>query len=61
MKRRVDKGVRVGSSPIPLGIFEAFVSYARKACLGKITPHDLRRTFAKLAHLVCTPLEQIQI
>ena len=31
------------------------------AGLGKITPHDLRRTFAKLAHLGRAPLEQIQI
>jgi len=29
--------------------------------LGKIIPHDLRRTFAKIAHLVRAPLEQIQI
>ena len=60
--RRVSKGGRVG--PGPLGaqsIFETVVSYARKAGLGKITPHDLRRTFAKLAHLGRAPLEQIQI
>lgn len=31
-------------------MFESVVSYARKAVLGKITLHDLRRTFAKLAH-----------
>ena len=60
--RRVDKGGRVGSGPItPQGVFEAVVGYARKAGLGKITPHDLRRTFAKLAHLGRAPLEQIQI
>ena len=27
----------------------------------KVTPHDLHRTFAKLAHQDRTPLEQIQI
>ena len=60
--RRVDKGGRVGDGPItPQGVFEAVVGYARKAGLGKITPHDLRRTFAKLAHLGRAPLEQIQI
>ena len=60
--RHVDKGGRVGAGPItPQGVFEAVVSYARKAGLGKITPHDLRRTFAKLAHLGRAPLEQIQI
>ena len=30
-------------------MFETVVSYACKAGLGKITPNDLRRTFAKLA------------
>ena len=60
--RRVAKGGRVGDGPItPQGVFEAVVSYARKAGLAKITPHDLRRTFAKLAHLGRAPLEQIQI
>ena len=60
--RRVDKAGRVGLGPITAqAVFEAVVGYARKAGLGKITPHDLRRTFAKLAHLGRAPLEQIQI
>ena len=60
--RRVSKGGRVGPGPLtPQGVFEAVVAYARQAGLGKITPHDLRRTFAKLAHLGRAPLEQIQI
>ena len=60
--RRVDKGGRVGPGPITAqAVFEAVVRYARRAGLGKITPHDLRRTFAKLAHLGRAPLEQIQI
>ena len=60
--RRVDKAGRVGDGPLTTqGVFEAVVSYARQAGLGKITPHDLRRTFAKLAHLGRAPLEQIQI
>ena len=60
--RRVSKAGRVGPGPITAqAVFEAVVSYARKAGLGKITPHDLRRTFAKLAHLGRAPLEQIQI
>ena len=37
------------------------MEYARRVGLGKITPHDLRRTFAKLAHLGRAPLEQIQV
>ena len=60
--RRVDKGGRVGLGPItPQGVFEVVATYASKAGLGKITPHDLRRTFAKFAHLGRAPLEQIQI
>lgn len=60
--RRVDKGGHVGDGPITAqAVFEAVVGYARKAGLGKITPHDLRRTFAKLAHFCRAPLEQIQI
>ena len=60
--RRVDKAGRVGPGPITAqAVFEAVVGYARKAGLGTITPHDLRRTFAKLAHLGRAPLEQVQI
>ncbi len=60
--RRVDKGGRVGDGPItPQAVFETVASYVRKAGLGKITQHDLRRTFAKLAHQGRAPLEQIQI
>ena len=62
VQRRVDKARRVGSGPITAqAVFEAVVGYARQSGLGKITPHDLRRTFAKLAHLGRAPLEQIQI
>ena len=42
-------------------IIETVYDYTRLAGLGKITPHDQRRTFAKLAHLGSAPLEQIQI
>ena len=60
--RRVSKGGRVGSGAITArAVFEAVVHYARKAGLGRSTPHDLRRTFAKLAHLGRAPLKQIQI
>ena len=60
--RRVDKAGRVGTSGLtPQAVFEAVVGYGRRAGVGKITPHDLRRTFAKLAHLGRAPLEQIQI
>ena len=59
--RRVSKGGRVG--PGPLGaqsIFETVAGYGLRIGV-RITPHDLRRTFAKLAHQGRAPLEQIQI
>ena len=60
--RPVSKAGRVGSGPLtPQSIFETVIAYARRAGLGRITPHDLRRTFAKLAHRGRAPLEQIQI
>ena len=62
MLRRVSKAGRVKPGPITAqAVFEAVVRYARTAGLGKITPHDLRRTFAKLAHLGRAPLDPIQI
>ena len=52
----------VGGLPlISSGCFGTVVSHARKAGLGRITPHDLRRAFAMLAHLGRAPLEQFQI
>ena len=59
--RRVSKAGRVG--PGPLGaqsIFETVAGYGLRIGV-RITPHDLRRTFAKLAHQGRAPLEQIQI
>ena len=59
---KVSKGGRVWSGPIAAQVvFEAVVGYGAQAGLGKITPHDLRRTFAKLANQGRAPLEQIQI
>ena len=42
--RRVDEGRsgRKSGAITPQGVFEAVVGYARKAGLGKITPHDLQ-------------------
>ncbi len=37
------------------------MGYARRVGLGKITPHDLRWTFAKLTRHGRSPLMQIQI
>ena len=59
--RRVDKGGRVGSSGLGAqSIFETVAAYGDRIGV-RITPHDLRRTFAKLAHQGRAPLEQIQI
>ena len=60
--RPVSKGGLVGDGPITAqAVFETVIRHARLAGLGKVTPHDLRRTFAKLAHQGRAPLEQIQI
>ena len=60
--RPVSKGGLVGNGPVSSqAVFETVIRCARLAGLGKVTPHDLRRTFAKLAHQGRTPLEQIQI
>ena len=60
--RPVSKGGLVGAGPVSSqAVFETVIRYARLAGLGKVTPHDLRRTFAKLAHQGRAPLEQIQI
>ena len=60
--RPVSKGGLVGDGPVSSqAVFETVIRHARLAGLGKVTPHDLRRTFAKLAHQGRAPLEQIQI
>ena len=41
-------------------VVETVVGYGRRIGV-EITPHDLRRTFAKLAHQGRPPLEQIQL
>jgi site-specific recombinase XerD len=58
--RAVRKSGRVSTDTLTAqAIFETVVEYA--ASLGlRITPHDLRRTFAHLAHRGRAPLEQIQ-
>jgi integrase len=42
-------------------IFEMVKKYAAEIGLENIAPHDLRRTFAKLAHKGRAALEQIQL
>jgi integrase len=59
--RAVSKGGLVqGQGLTPQAIYYVVAGYA--AWLGvALTPHDLRRTFGKLAHHGGSPLEQIQL
>jgi site-specific recombinase XerD len=60
--RPVNKGDRLcGGSMTAQSIFETVKKYAAEIGLKQITPHDLRRTFAKLAHKGRAALEQIQL
>jgi len=42
-------------------IYNVVIEYAISLGFGKIAPHDLRRTFAKLAHKGSSGVEQIQL
>jgi integrase len=41
-------------------IYNVVLYYANKLGIGNLVPHDLRRTFAKLAHKGGSGLDQIQ-
>jgi site-specific recombinase XerD len=64
-----NKGQVVGKPLPPQNILEVVRKYAKRAFgrgreashLMKLSPNDLRRTFAKLAHMGHAPLEQIQL
>jgi site-specific recombinase XerD len=59
--RAVNKGDRiVGEGMTAQSVFEVVARYGKRIGL-QIAPHDLRRTFAKLAHKGHAALEQIQI
>ncbi len=49
-----------GESMTPQSIFEVVERYSAQLGI-HVAPHDLRRTFAKLAHKGHAPLEQIQL
>ncbi len=58
----VDKADHItGRCMSPQSIFMIVKRLAKQAGLGNISPHDLRRTFAKLAHKGHAQLEQIQL
>ena len=59
--RPVNKGGRVaGGGLTAQAIFEIVARYSRALGLD-FAPHDLRRTFAKLAHRGQAPVDQIQL
>ncbi|HXF43666.1 MAG TPA: tyrosine-type recombinase/integrase [Pyrinomonadaceae bacterium] len=60
--RRVNKSGRVmGSKITEQAIYNIVVEYAEQLRKRGISPHDLRRTFAKLAHKGGAPIDQIQL
>jgi site-specific recombinase XerD len=60
--RRVNKGDNLmGESITPQAIRDIVAGYAEKLANKGIAPHDLRRTFAKLAHKGGSPIDQIQL
>lgn len=60
--RRVNKGGNLmGDGVTDQAIYNIVVYYAEKLKKQGIAPHDLRRTFAKLAHKGGSPIDQIQL
>lgn len=60
--RRVNKGGNLmGEGITEQAIYNIVVGYAEKLEKQGIAPHDLRRTFAKLAHKGGSPIDQIQL
>lgn len=50
-----------GDAKTPQSIRNVVKGYARALGWNDLAPHDLRRTFAKLAHKGGAPIEQIQL
>jgi site-specific recombinase XerD len=60
--RAVNKGDRVvGAGVTPQTIYNIIVGYAEELKKKGVAPHDLRRTFAKLAHKGGAAIDQIQL
>jgi integrase len=58
----INKGDHIsGDSMTAQAIRDMVIGYARALGLGEVAPHDLRRTFAKLARGGGADLEQIQL
>ena len=58
--RAISQTGELGESLTPQAVYLIVKGYAEKLGI-EIAPHDLRRTFAKLAHRGHSPLEQIQL
>jgi len=56
-----NKDQLTGNILLPQNVMEVVTRYGRKIGVEKLAPHDLRRTFAKLAHGGRAALEQIQL
>ena len=60
--RPVNKGDKLaGESMSAQAVYNAVARYVADLGLGSVAPHDLRRTFAKLAHKGGGALDQIQL
>lgn len=61
--RPVNRGGRVAGQEIAdeKAVWQLVLKYARQTQLGKLSPHDLRRTCAKLCRKAGGDLEQIQL
>ena len=60
--RPINKGGRItGDRVTEQAIYNMVAGYAKTLGFGEIAPHDLRRTFAKLAHKGGSALDQIQL
>ena len=61
--RSVNKGGKVVGAAIAdeKAVWQVVLKYARATALGKLAPHDLRRTCAKLCRKAGGDLEQIQL
>ena len=59
--RAINKAGRIwGDGMTPKVVWEVVKSAATRADIGKLAPHDLRRTCARLCHLAGGELDQIQ-
>ena len=61
MFRRVNRGGRVGSAVLSSqAVYDTVATYAVQIGL-RLAPHDMRRTFARLARNADASIEQIQL